>query len=387
MHNYLPDYLYKMILKSPQREEYLKLAQEIGEINEMECKSLSARLQLENIDVIIHSSERYSSIFYRLRKLINDAFPDDIGFDITRGKYSRDQLLEMYKDLTWDTTKNAEVAAICIQEIIKQSYIDGTYIDYMKVFLKGYHSIPNSIRPQLPTYLCENYLQSSILVYLEELRKEEPDNWLEVCDKLMHIYHTAMNTSHIADKDSISQEFGECLADFIQAMMSSPNIEKYMAFVYEMLFCRMSFQHDNYSYGKIRILSAMAHMNLNKGNNTEFVNTFYELVQYISRAYTNVPMFIRGMTYFDTMNIDLYFAIIRWILGVTRECPFFSEDMSQMGTLKNLPLDDYALATMTIEELKQRKEYNEHTVEFFKDVDRWFNDKNIEYINMKNINR
>ena len=388
MHHYMPEVLYRKIKQSRYKKEYEEIVNDIV-LRFEKCNNLTQRLQYEDINHI-KSDKKANEIYERLERFVEKRFPDMlIPYNIQLGKYNKKELLNLFEDMSFDTAENIEIATICLQEILDQSYEDGEYMKYLNLYKEAYEKIKIDIRQRLSTYVHENYIRSACLTLLDTLKEEESSNWLSTCGHYHEIYLKTMQIVYEADLDTLSHQFVECIADFLFAMNNSEHIEEYIGYFYTLVFTKMQFQYDAYSYGKARMLMIMSQIYLARENYTEFINSYFMLVRYLSNGFGNIHELIKGLTYFDTMNIGQYLAICRWVIRTSNECDLIKSDKSQVGILKNISLEDYDTATMNLKDLNIRSLPNDKKpitdISFFNDIDKWFSEKNIEYVHLKNL--
>lgn len=384
----MPEVLHKKIKASKYQKDYEDIVNDIV-LQFEKCNSLTQRLQYEDINYT-RSNKKLNEIYEKLETLVETHFPDMlIPYNIQLGKYNKKELLELFKDMSFDTAENIEVATICLQEILDQSYEDGEYMKYLTLYKEAYDKFNVNTLHVLPTYVHENYIRGACLTFLEDLKKEESSNWLNTCNQYHEIYLRTIQSAHKADTDTLSHQFVECIADFLFAMSNSEHIEEYISYFYTLAFTKMEFQYDSYSYGKARILMIMNQIYLSRGNYTEFINSYFMLVEYLSNGFGNIHELIKGLTYFDTMNIGQFLATCRWVIRVTNECDLIKNDKSQAGILKNIPLEDYDTATMNLKDLNIRSLPNDKKpitdISLFHTIDEWFSKKNIGYVNLKSL--
>ena len=388
MHHYMPDVLYKQIKGSQYQDEYENIVNDIV-LQFEKCNSLTQRLQYEDIN-FVRANKKINEIYEKLKSFVETHFPDMlIPYNIQLGKYNKKELLELFKDMNFDTAENIEIATICLQEILDQSYEDGEYMKYLTLYKETYDKFNVATLQTLSTYVHENYIRGACLTFLESLKKEEPSNWLDTCNQYHEIYLKTMQIAHKADSDTLSHQFVECIADFLFAMSNSEYIEKYINYFYTLVFTKMEFQYDAYSYGKARMLMVMSQIYLARENYTEFINSYLMLVRYLSNGFRNIHELIKGLTYFDTMNIRPFLVICRWAIRTSNECDMFKNDMTQAWRLKNISLEDYDAATMNLKDFKERSLPNDKQpitdIGFFRTIDEWFSTKNSGYANLKNL--
>ena len=222
-----------------------------------------------------------------------------------------------------------------------------------------------------------------------QFKEDEPSNRLSTCDQYHEIYLKTIQIAHKADPDTLSHQFVECIADFLFTMSNSEYIEEYISYFYTLVFTKMEFQYDAYSYGKARMLMVMSQIYLARENYTEFINSYLMLVRYLSNGFRNIHELIKGLTYFDTMNIRPFLVICRWVIRTSNECDMFKNDMTQAWILKNISLEDYDAATMNLKDFKERSLPNDKQpitdIGFFRTIDEWFSTKNSGYTNLKNL--
>ena len=333
----MPEVLYKQIKGSQYRDEYEDIVNDIA-LQFEKCKSLTQRLQYEDIH-FVRANKKVNEIYEKLEAYVKTHFPDMlIPYNIQLGKYNKKELLELFKDMNFDTADNIEVATICLQEILDQSYEDGEYMKYLKLYKETYDKINVDTLHTLSTYVHENYIRSACLSFLESIKDEDPSNWLSICDQYHEIYLKTIQFAHKANPDTLTHQFVECIADFLFTMSNSDNIEKYISYFYKLVFVKMEYQYDSYSYGKARILMIMNQIYLARENYTEFINSYFMLIKYLSDAFADIQELIKGLTYFDTMNIGQFLAICRWVIRVSSECDLIKNAKTQDGILKNISL-------------------------------------------------
>lgn len=388
MHHYMPEVLYKRIKGSKYQGEYEDIINDIV-LRFENCTSLTQRLQYEDINYI-QSDKKVNELYEKLESFVKTHFSGMIiPYHIQLGKYNKKELLELFKDMNFDNAENFEVATICLQEILDQSYEDGEYMKYFHLYKEAYDKIGIDTLQVLSTYVHENYIRSACLLFLDSLKEEEPSNWLSTCDQYHEIYLKTMQIAHKADPDTLSHQFVECIADFLFAMSNSKHIEEYISYFYTLVFTKMEFQYDAYSYGKARMLMVMNQIYLARENYTEFINSYLMLVKYLSNAFRNIHELIKGLTYFDTMNIRPFLVICRWVIRTCNECDMFKNDMSQAWIVKNISLEDYDAATMNLKDFNERSLPNDKKpitdIGFFRTIDEWFSTKNSGYANLKNL--
>lgn len=388
MYHYMPEVLYKQIKASKYREEYEDIVNDI--VLEFEkCTSLTQRLQYEDIH-FVRANKKFNKIYEKLGKFVKTHFPDMlIPYNIQLGKYNKKELLKLFKGMNFDTADNIEVATICLQEILDQSYEDGEYMKYLNLYKETYEKINTDILQLLSTYVHENYIRSACLSFLDSIKEEEPDNWLSVCDKYHEIYLKTIQIAHKAEYDTLTHQFVECIADFLFTMSNSEHIEEYISYFYTLVFIKMKYQYDSYSYGKARILMIMNQIYLARENYTEFINSYFMLVKYLSNGFENIHELIKGLTYFDTMNIGQFLAICRWVIRASNKCDLIKNIKNQDGILKNISLEDYDTATINLKDLDIRALPNGKKpitdISFFNSIDEWFSKKNIAYEHLKSL--
>jgi hypothetical protein len=225
----MPEVLYKQIKGSKYRGEYEDIINDIV-LQFEKCTSLTQRLQYEDINYI-RSNERVNELYEKLENFVKNHFPDMIiPYNIQLGKYNKKELLELFKNMNFDNAENIEVATICLQEILDQSYEDGEYMKYFHLYKEAYDKINIDTLQVLSTYVHENYIRSACLIFLDSLKKDEPSNWLSTCNQYHEIYLKTMRIAHKADPDTLSHQFVECIADFLFIMSNSDNIEEYTSF-------------------------------------------------------------------------------------------------------------------------------------------------------------
>ena len=388
MHHYMPEVLYKQIKGSKYQGEYEDIVNDIV-LQFEKCNSLTQRLQYEDIN-FIRANKKVNELYEKLENFVKNHFPDMIiPYSIQLGKYNKKELLELFKDMNFDNAENIEVATICLQEILDQSYEDGEYMKYFHLYKEAYDKINIGTLQVLSTYVHENYIRSACLIFLDSLKEDEPSNWLSICDQYHEIYLKTMQIAHKADPDTLSHQFVECIADFLFTMSNSEYIEEYISYFYTLVFTKMEFQYDAYSYGKARMLMVMSQIYLARENYTEFINSYLMLVRYLSNGFRNIHELIKGLTYFDTMNIRPFLVICRWAIRTSNECDMFKNDMTQAWILKNISLEDYDAATMNLKDFKERSLPNDKQpitdIGFFRTIDEWFSTKNSGYANLKNL--
>ena len=384
----MPEVLYKQIKGSKYRGEYEDIVNDIV-LQFEKCNSLTQRLQYEDIN-FIRANKKVNELYEKLENFVKNHFPDMIiPYSIQLGKYNKKELLELFKDMNFDNAENIEVATICLQEILDQSYEDGEYMKYFHLYKEAYDKINIGTLQVLSTYVHENYIRSACLIFLDSLKEDEPSNWLNICDQYHEIYLKTMQIAHKADPDTLSHQFVECIADFLFTMSNSEHIEEYISYFYTLVFTKMEFQYDAYSYGKARMLMVMSQIYLARENYTEFINSYLMLVRYLSNGFRNIHELIKGLTYFDTMNIRPFLVICRWVIRTSNECDMFKNDMTQAWILKNISLEDYDAATMNLKDFKERSLPNDKQpitdIGFFRTIDEWFSTKNNGYANLKNL--
>ena len=388
MHHYMPEVLYKQIKGSKYQGEYEDIVNDIV-LQFEKCNSLTQRLQYEDIN-FIRANKKVNELYEKLENFVKNHFPDMIiPYSIQLGKYNKKELLELFKDMNFDNAENIEVATICLQEILDQSYEDGEYMKYFHLYKEAYDKINIGTLQVLSTYVHENYIRSACLIFLDSLKEDEPSNWLSICDQYHEIYLKTMQIAHKADPDTLSHQFVECIADFLFTMSNSEYIEEYISYFYTLVFTKMEFQYDAYSYGKARMLMVMSQIYLARENYTEFINSYLMLVRYLSNGFRNIHELIKGLTYFDTMNIRPFLVICRWAIRTSNECDMFKNNMTQAWILKNISLEDYDAATMNLKDFKERSLPNDKQpitdIGFFRTIDEWFSTKNSGYANLKNL--
>lgn len=388
MYHYMPEVLYKRIKGSKYRGEYEDIVNDIA-LQFEKCNSLTQRLRYEDIN-FIRANKKVNELYEKLENFVKNHFPDMIiPYSIQLGKYNKKELLELFKDMNFNNAENIEVATICLQEILDQSYEDGEYMKYFHLYKEAYDKINIGILQVLSTYVHENYIRSACLIFLDSLKEDEPSNWLSTCGHYHEIYLKTMQIDYEANLDTLSHQFVECIADFLFAMNNSEHIEEYIGYFYTLVFTKMQFQYDAYSYGKARMLMIMSQIYLARENYTEFINSYFMLVRYLSNGFGNIHELIKGLTYFNSMNIGQYLAICRWVIRTSNECDLIKSDKSQVGILKNISLEDYDTATMNLKDLNIRSLPNDKKpitdISFFNAIDNWFSEKNIEYVHLKNL--
>lgn len=388
MHHYMPEVLYKRIKGTKYQREYEDIVNDSVLLFE-NCTSLTQRLQYEDINYI-RSNKTANEIYEKMEIFVKNHFPDMIiPYHIQLGKYNKKELLELFKDMNFDNAENIEVATICLQEILDQSYEDGEYMKYFHLYKEAYDKINIDTLQVLSTYVHENYIRTACLLFLDALKADEPSNWLSTCEQYHEIYLKTMQIAHKADPDTLSHQFVECIADFLFTMSNSKHIEKYISYFYTLVFTKLEFQYDAYSYGKARMLMVMNQIYLARENYTEFINSYLMLVKYLSNAFRNIHELIKGLTYFDTMNIRPFLVICRWVIRASNECDMFRNDMSQAWILKNISLEDYDAATINLKDFHERSLPNDKKpitdIGFFRTIDGWFSTKNSGYVNLKNL--
>ena len=384
----MPEVLYKQIKESKYRGEYEDIVNDIA-LQFEKCNSLTQRLQYEDIN-FIRANKKVNELYEKLENFVKNHFPDMIiPYSIQLGKYNKKELLELFKDMNFDNAENIEVATICLQEILDQSYEDGEYMKYFHLYKEAYDKINIGTLQVLSTYVHENYIRSACLIFLDSLKEDEPSNRLSTCDQYHEIYLKTIQIAHKADPDTLSHQFVECIADFLFTMSNSEYIEEYISYFYMLVFTKMEFQYDTYSYGKARMLMVMSQIYLARENYTEFINSYLMLVRYLSNGFRNIHELIKGLTYFDTMNIRPFLVICRWVIRTSNECDMFKNDMTQAWILKNISLEDYDAATMNLKDFKERSLPNDKQpitdIGFFRTIDEWFSTKNSGYTNLKNL--
>ena len=384
----MPEVLYKQIKESKYRGEYEDIVNDIA-LQFEKCNSLTQRLQYEDIN-FIRANKKVNELYEKLENFVKNHFPDMIiPYSIQLGKYNKKELLELFKDMNFDNAENIEVATICLQEILDQSYEDGEYMKYFHLYKEAYDKINIGTLQVLSTYVHENYIRSACLIFLDSLKEDEPSNRLSTCDQYHEIYLKTIQIAHKADPDTLSHQFVECIADFLFTMSNSEYIEEYISYFYTLVFTKMEFQYDAYSYGKARMLMVMSQIYLARENYTEFINSYLMLVRYLSNGFRNIHELIKGLTYFDTMNIRPFLVICRWVIRTSNECDMFKNDMTQAWILKNISLEDYDAATMNLKDFKERSLPNDKQpitdIGFFRTIDEWFSTKNSGYTNLKNL--
>ena len=170
MHHYMPEVLYKQIKESKYRGEYEDIVNDIA-LQFEKCNSLTQRLQYEDIN-FIRANKKVNELYEKLENFVKNHFPDMIiPYSIQLGKYNKKELLELFKDMNFDNAENIEVATICLQEILDQSYEDGEYMKYFHLYKEAYDKINIGTLQVLSTYVHENYIRSACLIFLDSLKK------------------------------------------------------------------------------------------------------------------------------------------------------------------------------------------------------------------------
>ena len=386
MHCYLPFYLYEDLQKTKYITEYNKLVEDI-DLHIASLPNLSSRIM---------DNEELAKKYAKVRDFVYKLFPDHrLSLDIIWGGITESGLtdktkcLEIYKTLSTDNVRDVMIATACLQQIIDLSYEDGTYIDYMKQFVKDFGQLKPEIQQQLPTYYHEGRLRVEVFMLCEEIKDSDPENWLSICSRFMDSYNSTF-VSKIVDSDTINQQFVESACDLLTAAYNSKYFNEYAQYFYNAVL-RTSYQYDQYSYGRIRFLFIIAQYHLIVKNYTEFVNTFYELVQYINHAFEDITNFIKGICYFDTINVLGTLAICRWCIKIAQKCPFMTNSLEKPGLIKDIPIADYELAMMDVAEIEKTVNLLDiHPfvdIRFIKTIDKAFAEDGYATINLKALER
>ena len=377
MLNYLPEKLYDAIDKSKYKSEYDDIVTIIECFREG-CKNLTESLNLENEDYI-KSNKDLLEARTNLDKIVHDHFKEyALPYDIQMGKYTRDELVKLYNGMKDDTTGFVDVKAICLDEIVDNSYDDGSYINLMRDYIKEYEKTPFDAKIKLSTFTHMKYMRAAIFIAIEEYKETPPENWLMACDKMISIYNDTKKFT--GENDSITHQFVECMCDFLNAVADSKDLIRYIQYIYDFCFHRLQFQYQDYSYGKANMLMIISKLAVAKGDFTTFINATQELCQYLNNALRDIPNLIAGLTFYDKTNVTMFFSIIRWILMLNLKIPVIKDN--KVCSLNNLSITDYNTAFADMEEINDTLPNNKTDIcsnEFSKSIDAWFDEKNGAY--------
>ena len=378
MLNYLPEKLYNAIEYSKYKNEYDEIVEKINMFR-TSCNTLTDSLRIENAEYV-KSDKNLMEAKQRLDSLVHDHFPEyALSYDIQQGMYSRDELIDIYKSLKNKTKVGLiDDKAICLDEIVDNSYGDNTYLKYMKDYTKEYADTPVDNKMKLSTFAHMKNMRASIFIKIEETRKNEPKNWLSVCDGMIDIYNKTITFT--GDNDSITHQFVECMCDFLVAMSGSKHIDNYIEYMYNLCFNRLHFQYDEYSYGKANMLMIISRISADKGDYTTFINSTQELCRYNNRALLNIPELINGLTFFDKTNTTMFISILRWILMLNKKIKVIRDN--KICIIKNLNINDYETAFADMAEINKTLPYHKTDVcadKFSESIDSWFSENNGAY--------
>ena len=374
---YLPEKMYNAIKEDPNAfKEYDRIIRILRKERES-YKTLTDGLKMEN-EKYIQSNEALSQVQKDIAKLISDHFTQEkqLGYLIQMGKFRKYDLERIYNKLG----RRLDDKAICLSEIVDNSYGDNSFINYMHKYVEMYESTDKISLAWASVFTHMKYMKASIYLRGYEYNPRH-DNFMGVIKDVYSAYHTAL--THTRDNEAITHAYIECICDFLNLIMDRTDANTF-AVAFRTVINTMKFQYDEHSFGVANFLYILSRIQLKREDYTGFVNATEELVKYIDNSLKNIPQLIAGLNFYDKTNITMYFSLIRWIIRLNKDIPMIKAN--RVCELKNLQITDYNTAIANMADINSETMGEKIMVcsnAFSKSIDDWFTAGNPAYIALK----
>lgn len=374
---YLPEKMYEAIKQDPTAfKEYTRIVRILKKERDS-YTTLTDGLKMEN-EKYIQSNEVLSQVQKDMAKLISDNFTQNkqLAYLIQMGKFRKYDLERIYNKLG----RRIDDKAICLSEIVDNSYGDNSFVDYMHKYIELYLYIPKITLMQASVFTHMKYMKASIYLTGYEYNPRH-DNFMSIVKDINSAYNAAL--SYTNKNEVITHAYVECICDFLNLIMDRTDANAF-AITFRSAINAMKFQYDEYSFGMANFLYILSRIQLKREDYTGFVNTTEELVKYIDNSLKNIPQLIAGLNFYDKTNITMYFSLIRWIIRLNKDIPMIKAN--RVCELKNLQITDYntAIANMTdINSETMGEKVMVCSNAFSKSIDDWFTAGNPAYIDLK----
>ncbi len=380
---YLPEKLYKVIINDESAKDMYDAILVIINRERKSYTNLTDGLKMEN-EEYIKKNDMLSNARDNLNNLIMTKFSEySLPFLIQSGKYNKTELISLFKSMTEESM--TDIKAICLSEIVDNSYDDNSFIEYMEEYKSMYESLSDKELKSLSVFTHMKYMKASIYL-LGNGYCSKYNEFMKTITDVNSIYKKALKYAN--GNEVITHAYIECICDFLNLISDKDGIKKFAISFRNTIQSleATGFQYSDYSFGVANFLYILSKIQLNEKDYSGFVNTTEELVKYINNSLKDIQTLISGLTFYDKTNITMYFSLIRWIIRLNMNVNVIKNN--NLCILSNLQIIDYNTAISDMEIIN--KDTNGEKVmvcsnAFSKFIDKWFSARNPAYVDIKKL--
>ena len=251
-------------------------------------------------------------------------------FDINNGDVSLEEMEKWYFFGNESTGIDLENKFFLLSNIMNKAEDHSVYEKYMKEYTSLYQSLDEEDRNKLSKYIHLKAMYALIYCSAMATKNEEDfeTNWESLfIDDLHRIY---LNTLEITgDIDITTNYYLEAFATAIKRVnYNREQLELYdvswlrNVIFYILLGLRNEessdtlFQYETVSIGYLNVLDEIATLDCLNGDKEEFNYILEKIVDYINRALSDNKKLLRGLSFYDKVNHNMFAAVVRKYLKV-----------------------------------------------------------------------
>lgn len=335
---YLPERLYK---KFSEISNYWILSNKV-DIRKENIDSISDYIEADN-----EASEKFISELKTIKAYCRNKLKDDPvllkEYDINNGEYTKSEMISMYNNP--DDTIDTENKFYLLSNIVNKAYEDTSthdeyveeYEKYMNEYKNLYESLDADTIKSLSKYVLLKYMYCKIWFICKEEDITKDNWWDSVFIKCTSIYDKQLE---LTKDESITMNY------FIEAACAGINnvgmsgasvsdshnlIIKYRNFVES-----HSFQYKECSFAYLKLMDMECMDYLSSNDITSFYNQCKIIYRYISNAFSDLNNMLRGLSYYDKVNHNMWCVLVRKYIKMREYIPLL-----QTIELNNISDEDY----------------------------------------------
>lgn len=336
---YLPERIYNKL--EPNNSNYKKLSDNVDN-KKKNIKTFREYIEADNALSEKRLSELYSIKAYCRNKLKDDPILLK-EYDINNGEYTKDEMIKMYNSP--DETIDTENKFYLLSNIVNKAY-EGTsthteyveeYEKYMNEYKTLYESLDEDIIKTLSKYVWLKYMYCKVWFTCKDVSIDE-ENWVKnIFIKCIAIYDKQLELTN--DKSITMNYFIEAICSGINNIgisgASNKDIHK-VILLFRQFVDRQEFQYKECSFAYLKLMDMECQDYLISRDISSFYNMCQIIFRYISNAFKNIDNLLRGLSYYDKVNHNMWCVLVRQYIKLRDNIPLL-----QKIPIENISEDDY----------------------------------------------
>ena len=251
----------------------------------------------------------------------------ELQFDINNGDVSIKDMEKLYFFGNESNGVDLENKFFLLSNIMNKTEDHDEYEKYMKEYVSLYESFNHD---SLSKYIHLKYMYAKLYCRAMEMNNinDFDTSWSNVFVDFSHVIYTD-TLSKTKDKDITANYYLEAFTTAIKRVNYNRELlgltdTKWLQDVvtYVLLGLRneegsdIDFQYELFSLGYLSFLDEVATLYCLNGENALFNNMLAMIVDYINRALSDNHKLLRGLSFYDKVNHNMFISIIRKYLKV-----------------------------------------------------------------------